>query len=246
MATDPRLVRPKWRNRTNVDAFTIACIEHAEALVRKRAPKIAHPFKVTKGSYQPTGGTTTSGTTHDRGGAVDLEWCGHWVCYVALRDAGMFIWHRTPEQGPWDDHYHGAPIGHPDMSPSLQRQQTAYFNRRDGLKNNGPDTGPRLDPIPRPVWPWPQEEDMPSAKEVVDELLARKMKVKRGENKVEVSFEQMLVETFNRAQRIDYDRIAKAVTSNLGGLVTSELSAEALEAAVRDGVETVLREGIGE
>lgn len=87
---------------------------------------------------------------------------------------------------------------------------------------------------------------MPSAKEVVDELLARKMKVKRGENKVEVSFEQMLVETFNRAQRIDYDRIAKAVTSNLGGLVTSELSAEALEAAVRDGVETVLREGIGE
>lgn len=236
--TDPRLTRPKWRNRTNVDAYTIAWIEHAEHLVRERAPKIAHQFVVTKGSYQPAGGTTTSGTTHDRGGAVDLDWCGHWVCYEALRDAGGFVWHRTPAQGPWRDHFHGAPIGHPDMSPSLERQQTAYFNRRDGLKNNGPDDGPRLDPIPGPVWPWPQEEDM-----TLDEFLEHKLEVKRGDKKVKVPIGQMLVEIFNRAERVDEDAIAARVVRSLPDL--SVVGGTLTESQLREAVKQAIREGTG-
>lgn len=155
---DARLERPTWRGRTNVDALTIACIEHAEAIVRDSAPRVAHMFVVTQGSYQGTAGDPDSGTTHRLGGGVDLVYCGHMICYVALRDAGMFIWHRTPDQGDWDDHFHGAPIGHPFMDPRLKAQEISYLAGGDGL--GGRDDGPRTTPIPRPVWPWPpQEED---------------------------------------------------------------------------------------
>jgi hypothetical protein len=158
--TDPRLARPLWRGRTNVDALTISCIERAEQIVADRYPLIAHEFIVTQGSYQGDGGDPDSGTTHRLGGAVDLRWCGHLSCYRALREAGMFIWHRTPDQGDWADHFHGAPIGHPFMDWRLKTQEASYLAGGDGL--GGRDDGPRLDPIPRPVWPWPEEdEDMP-------------------------------------------------------------------------------------
>jgi hypothetical protein len=159
--SDPRLARPLWRGRTNVDALTIACIEHAEQIVRDERPDIAHLFTVTQGGYQIENPNREpdSGTTHLRGGGTDLSWCGHPFCYLALRRAGMFIWHRTPKQGPWRDHFHGAPLGHPFMDPALEAQEDSYLARGNGL--GGEDDGPRLNPIPRPVWPWPQEDDMP-------------------------------------------------------------------------------------
>lgn len=154
--TDPRLERPTWRDRTNVDAYTIAWILRAEAIVRERWPQLAHELVITKGGYQPAA-DDDSADTHTRGGATDFTWC-HPQCLLALRLAGGFIWHRV-KTAAWNDHMHGAPIGHPDMAPGLARQETAYFNRRDGLANNGPDNGPRLDPIPRPIWPWPPTEE---------------------------------------------------------------------------------------
>ena len=157
--TDPRLVRPSWRGRTNVDALTIACIEHAEDLTASYAPVVAHEFVVTQGSYQDT--VEASAGTHNLGGVVDLVWCDHSECLYALRMAGMAAWHRTPAQGPWRDHVHAVVIGHPYLAPAAARQVTAYLSGRNGLANNGPDDGPRLDPIPRPVWPYPQEDDMP-------------------------------------------------------------------------------------
>jgi len=162
--TDPRLARPLWRGRTNVDALTISVIEHAEQIVRERHPQIAHLFTVTQGSYQGSSGDPDSGTTHRLGGAVDLDWCGHPECYRALRLAGGFFWHRTPAQGAWGDHYHGAPLGHPFMDFRLAAQAQSYLNGGNGL--GGTDDGPRLNPIPRPVWPWPQEDDMPSNAEI--------------------------------------------------------------------------------
>ena len=155
---DPRLARPLWRGRTNVDAYTIGWIEHAEAIVRQRHPEIAHEFVVTQGSYQGTGGDPDSGTTHSKGGGVDLRWCGHPECYRALRLAGGFIWHRTPAQGDWADHFHGAPLGHPFMDSRLAAQENSYLLGGNGL--GGDDDGPRLQPIPRPVWPWPPEDDL--------------------------------------------------------------------------------------
>lgn len=162
---DPRLARPTWRGRTNVDALTIACIEHAEQIG-------GHEFVVTQGSYQPPGGgDAKSKGTHDGGGVVDLRWCGHPTCLLALRKAGMAAWLRTPLQG-FTYHLHAVVIGHPLLSPSAAGQVTAYLNGRNGLRSNGPDDGPRLDPIPLPVWPYPPEDDMADYADQLDRIEA--------------------------------------------------------------------------
>lgn len=163
---DARLVRPSWRGRTNVDALTIACIERAESIMRSRHKKIAHLFAVTQGSYQSS--VAASAGTHDGGGAVDLMWCGHVECVRALREAGMAAWHRNPSQGKWKDHIHAVVVDHPKLAPSAARQITAYRARRNGLANNAADDGPRLDPIPGPVWPWPPPKPAPTRGKLVD------------------------------------------------------------------------------
>ncbi len=203
--TDPRLARPLWRGRTNVDALTIACIEHAEQIVRETAPKIAHEFVVTQGSYQGSTGDPDSGTTHRLGGGVDLRWCGHAVCYEALRQAGLFIWHRRPSQGDWVDHYHGAPIGHPYMDWRLEQQEASYLAGGDGL--GGADDGPRLNPIPRPVWPWPPEDDMQDAdferiaQIIRDEVPKAVAEYQVTTDKGKRSLVQMVEELWNRRNR---------------------------------------------
>lgn len=159
--TDARLARPMWRGRTNVDALTVACIEHAEQIVRQDRPDIAHPFFVTQGSYQAGAGDPKSAGTHDRGGVVDLRWCGHTYCLRALRMAGMAAWHRTPKQGPWPDHIHAVVIGHPLLANLADEQVDDYLVGRNGLAHSAPDDGPRLSPIPRPVWPWPPKKKRP-------------------------------------------------------------------------------------
>jgi hypothetical protein len=161
---DPRLARPLWRGRTNVDALTIACIEHAEALGH-------HAFEVTQGSYQAGAGDPNSAGTHDLGGVVDLRWCGHNTCVLHLRQAGMAAWHRTPDQGPWAHHIHAVVLGHPLVSAAARAQRIDYFAGRNGLANHAADDGPRLNPIPLPIWPWPPEEDMPLSPEDIKALL---------------------------------------------------------------------------
>jgi hypothetical protein len=161
--TDKRLERPLWRGRRNVDALTIACIENAESIVRRLVPSVAHAFVVTQGSYQDGHGDINSAGTHDGGGVVDIRWCGHPVCLRALRLAGMFAWHRTSAQGPWVHHIHAGVIDHPLLAMGARKQQASYFARRNGLANNGADDGPRLAPIPSPVWPWPPKKVRPAA-----------------------------------------------------------------------------------
>lgn len=137
--SDPRLERPYWRNRTNVDALTIAALEYAEKLA-------GCTFLITQGSYQSS--VAESAGTHDRGGALDLAWTGDDSDILALRKAGFAAWHRTPEQGPWKDHIHAIVVDHPDLSPSAARQVVAYRKGRNGLANDAADDGPRLNPIP--------------------------------------------------------------------------------------------------
>lgn len=150
MSADPRLVRPLWRGRTNLDALTIAALEYAEQLA-------GHEFTVTQGSYQAGAGDPNSAGTHDRGGVADLRWTGRVADVRALRRAGFAAWHRNPDQGPWPHHVHAVLIGHPYLAPAAARQVDAYMAGRDGLASNGPDDGPRLDPIP--VFEW-REDDM--------------------------------------------------------------------------------------
>ena len=152
---DPKLARPLFRSRTNVDALTIACIEHAEQLG-------THAFDIIKGSYQPPDDDNPSSHTHDLGGVVDFAWCGHVACVRHLRQAGMAAWHRTPQQGNFIHHIHAVVVDHPFLHQEAAEQVDDYRARRNGLANHAEDDGPRLTPIPRPVWPWPpQEEDMP-------------------------------------------------------------------------------------
>ncbi len=156
--SDPRLARPLWRGRTNVDALTIAALERAEKIG-------GHQFTVTQGSYQST--VAQSAGTHDRGGAVDLSWCGHDRCIKALRQAGFAAWHRNPSQGNWPHHIHAVVVDHPDLAPSAARQVTAYRAGRNGLANNGPDDGPRLNPIPVHVW---EDIDMAAADDIIKRI----------------------------------------------------------------------------
>ncbi len=238
---DPRLARPAWRGRTNVDALTIACIEHAEAIG-------GHQFVVTQGSYQDGHGDLNSAGTHDLGGVVDLRWCGHPACIRALRQAGMFAWHRTPAQGPWVDHIHAGVLDHPLLAAGARAQQRAYLVGRNGLANNGPDDGPRLDPIPRPVWPYSPEDDVTpeDIEKVAAAVLAQPMKVRRpgAKDTTTLSVEQVLRETFQRAERIDEDAIAQRVVSALGpvGLDPEGVNADQIAAAVKQA----LREGTGD
>lgn len=241
--TDPRLARPLWRGRTNVDAYTIAWVEHAEAIVRDEHPDIAHDFVCTQGSYQGGAGDPNSGDTHALGGPVDLRWCGHEVCLLALRRAGGFVWLRTPDQGPWPHHIHGGPIGHPYMDPSAERQEIAYLARRNGLKNNGPDDGPRLDPIPRPVWPYPQEdivtpEDIQKiAAETTRQMLAAPV-AKEGPTV------KAALRMASKAAGIE-DRVAARVGQlllNEPGDVAATVTADQIQAAVKQA----LREGTGD
>lgn len=200
---DPRLARPLWRGRTNLDALTISCIEHAEQIMRDKHPDIAHEFICTQGSYQGDSGDPDSGTTHRLGGGSDWRWCGHPECYRALRRAGLFIWHRTPDQGDWPDHFHGAPIGHPYMDYRLEAQEVSYLAGGNGL--GGRDDGPRLNPIPRPVWPWPPEESMSAPKEwddkdkaVVAAILAAELDRPVDTKKGKRSLRQQVKEMFQR------------------------------------------------
>lgn len=146
--TDARLTRPSWRGRTNVDALTIAALARAEKIG-------GHEFVVTQGSYQSGGGDVNSAGTHDRGGVVDLRWCGHRDCILALRRAGFAAWHRTPKQGPWPDHIHAVVIDHPRLAASAARQVASYRAGRNGLASNGPDDGPRPAELDGPTFPYP-------------------------------------------------------------------------------------------
>lgn len=145
--TDPRLARPSWRGRTNVDALTIHVIETAERAA-------GHQFVVTQGSYQSGRGDSNSAGTHDLGGVVDLRWCGHSACIGHLRRAGLVAWHRTPLQGPWPHHVHGIVRGHPLLTRGAAQQVREWEVGRNGLASGGRDDGPRV-VIPIPSLPSP-------------------------------------------------------------------------------------------
>lgn len=194
--SDPRLARPLWRGRTNVDALTIAALEKAEEIG-------GHEFVVTQGSYQST--VAASAGTHDGGGAVDLRWCGHDACIKALRLAGFAAWHRHPGQSNWPHHIHAVLVDHPSLAPSAARQVAAYRAGRNGLANNGTDDGPRITPIP--VYRWQEEDDMKpedfdriqkmidaSVDRTAAKILSTKIELKGGKK---VSVEQALRQAAN-------------------------------------------------
>ena len=123
------------RDGKTVDALTDRALKAAEKI-------LGYDLTIVQGSYN-AGGVGASAGTHDGGGVVDLlPW--DWQRKVrALRRVGFAAWHRTPAQGPWGEHIHAVLIGNTKLSPSAQRQVTAYLAGRNGLANNGKDDGPR-------------------------------------------------------------------------------------------------------
>ncbi len=104
---------------------------------------------LSQGSYN-AGGVAASAGTHDGGGVVDVASTST-VLLKALRQAGFAAWIRTPAEG-FSYHTHAVAIGDREMSPSAKNQITAYYNGRNGLANNGPDTAPSSVGRPYPAW----------------------------------------------------------------------------------------------
>jgi hypothetical protein len=106
-------------------------------------------FYVVQGSYSE--GSASAGT-HSGGGALDPRTWDKTTAQINsmvrnLRIVGFAAWYRTRSDG-FAPHIHAIAIGQSDLSSAAERQVIAYYDGRNGLANDGPDTGPRLDPIP--------------------------------------------------------------------------------------------------
>lgn len=146
--------RVTFRGKT-VDKITRAALIAAER-------KLGYQLTIVQGSYN-AGSVSASAGTHDGGGAVDLAPWDWERKVLALREVGFAAWFR-PElwingKRIWGDHIHAILVDHKRLAPSAARQVEAYRAGRDGLAGNGPDTGPRLNPIP--VFEWPPKKPTP-------------------------------------------------------------------------------------
>ena len=116
-----------------------------------RAEGIA--FRITQGGFN-NGAVAASGGTHD-GDAIDLSVSGLTQAQVARlitlgRMVGLFASFRTTKVAKWGTraqgfgayHVHAVPNGWGHPSRGARDQALAYRRGRDGLRQNGPDTGP--------------------------------------------------------------------------------------------------------
>lgn len=105
---------------------------------------------------QGIGGAVASGGTHlSPGGCYDTTYFNHTHRAHAGRLLGGADWPRAKD---WDnagggEHVHHNTIGGPH-NPAGARQWPAYYAGKNGLRNNGPDTGPKIATRPLFVAPW--------------------------------------------------------------------------------------------
>ena len=105
---------------------------------------------------QGIGGYVKSGGTHISGGCYDTTSYNYKNRVYCGRLLGGTDWYRPYN---WDNagggaHIHANTIGVGYASSSAKAQWTAYYNDRNGLRNNGPDNGPQLITKPLFVAPW--------------------------------------------------------------------------------------------
>lgn len=134
-----------------VNARTRDALKYAQALWRQR---MGHrkSIRLAKGSYQQA--SSTSGTTHSGGGAVDVRTKGVGLTdeetlrlNIALRDAGLASWIRDHRDG-FDPHIHALAFSDAQMSASARRQLVAFDLGRNALVSNLKDRNPYR-PAPR-------------------------------------------------------------------------------------------------
>lgn len=186
-----------YRDGKVLNQRTLDMLERAEA-------RLGHKLYVVQGSYN-AGGVSQSAGTHDGGGAVDLNPTSHPHEVVReLRAVGFAAWYRTSAQGPWNPHIHAIAIRDAELSSGAKNQVSAYYSGRNGLANNAPDDGPRLNPIP--VWPVKMGTIFyPQAK--------WQFKTKKPKNKKAVKYVQKMLNT-RLGTNLKVDGVAGPVTRN--------------------------------
>lgn len=135
---------PRPYDLTTHDGERVDWLTHVALL--KVEEHLGYPLTITQGSYN-AGGVSASAGTHDGGGVVDLAPYDHDRKVDALRRVGFAAWHR-PElwRGStrvWPAHVHAVLIGNARLAPAARDQVADYLAGRNGLADNGPDTGPR-------------------------------------------------------------------------------------------------------
>ena len=121
-----------------VDKMTAKALAHWQDI-------LGHPLRLVQGSPNTT--VSASGGTHDGHGVVDVVATDDvsWQDIVLTgRYAGFAVWHRTPDQGPWSEHFHGVLRGNGMVSVAAAVQVDDYQAGLNGL------AGHALDPQPRP------------------------------------------------------------------------------------------------
>lgn len=97
-------------------------------------------------------GAAASAGTHTGMDAVDLSPYNWRNREHVFRLLGLALWHRPTISGVWVEHMHGITDGG-GASDSGQRQVSSYHDRRNGLRDNGPDLGYRMAVFPKFVFP---------------------------------------------------------------------------------------------
>lgn len=145
-----------WVSGVQVNARTLAMLDHAQALYQAQGGVIDFRLAITQGSY--TGGAlAASFGTHDSGGAVDLSVRSRvdWSVMVdeiepmvhALRVSGFAAWLRdTGELYPDSPiHIHAIAIGDRELSEAARAQIDGTFGYLRGF-----DGLPQPNGVPRP------------------------------------------------------------------------------------------------
>lgn len=125
-----------WRG-----GYVCECVTLIYPIMERRAQEagVATPADVYQYCYN-AGGVSASAGTHDLGGVTDHnQWSDDQL--RIQRECGGAAWFRTPAEG-FDYHTHIVLIGCPHLSSGAADQVVDYRNGRNGLANNGPDTGP--------------------------------------------------------------------------------------------------------
>lgn len=146
------------------DARTAAMLAEAQRLSKT-------VFQYAQGSY--TGHVSASGSTHDKGGAVDIRTiplgsrAKKLEVVKALRRVGFAAWIRPYVKGLWGEHIHAVAIqpGGKDsvgvLSRGAHRQVIAYYAGRDGLSGNRVDPHASLGIAPRTWEKYKEWRDKP-------------------------------------------------------------------------------------
>lgn len=102
----------------------------------------------TQGGYN-RGGVVASAGTHDGGAAMDLSVRGLTLGQIntvvrQARECGWAAWYRPYLKRVWPAHIHMIRVGDSTASSGAKAQVSDYRGGRNGLANNGRDTGPKV------------------------------------------------------------------------------------------------------